>query len=301
MNDGVHIKGMVRQLDEEQMDYRRILGDDDILHIIEQSRHDKFRWGLVLVLSLGSFLPRTEIKISITYAIDLFDSKEPIIQFQFPSYLGRYKPKSTTPTVSRDHGSVENNCPTAISINMDIEMPGEILYVYSNLPFQDIPVPSPKGFKCTSRKQFTSSKALPDTDFLVSIQALGLDQSRCFVEEFQDTAALSLNIVPYTESGQDRDNCEYIFLIDRSWSMCMDDKMEQTKQAMKILLKTLPILGTWPSFMLLLAQQSVNSCPDCSQLRQNFFPLALAFFSLADMAFSFCRDGSVAFHDRTSL
>lgn len=134
----------------------------------------------------------------------------------------------------------------AFYINLDIEMPGEILYVYSNLPLQDIPLPSStKNPSCIARKKLVSTDMNLDTDFLLSVQALGLDQSRCFLEQWQNSAALSLNVVPSVEDNHTNESCEYIFLIDRSWSMCMDDKMEKTKLVMSLLLKTLPIKNTW--------------------------------------------------------
>lgn len=171
--------------------------------------------------------------------MDLFDSNEATIKLKIPSYVGHFLPRDVTLPQTRL---------ATLNINLDIEMPGEILYVHSNLPLQDISLPTSVGNSSSTivRKQFTGTNVHLDSDVLVSIQALNLDQSRCFVEQWQDTAALSLTAVPSVLSGDhESDNCEYIFLIDRSWSMCVDDKMEKIKQAMVLLLKTLPIENTW--------------------------------------------------------
>ncbi|GJJ09230.1 hypothetical protein Clacol_003452 [Clathrus columnatus] len=237
-NDGTSLEGVVKKVSDARQDYDDAVQDGKLASLLEQFRHDIF------VLSLGSFFPQTEIQISISFVMDLSDNDEDdSVRFQLPAYVSH---RFGVPPTSKLYHLTGTSHLAGLSINLDIQMSGEILDVRSNYNLEDIPVTSSDSFHMV-RKQFKSPGKVLHDDFLLIIQAIGLDQPRCFVETWGRTAGLSLSLVPqFNSPNVSIPASEYIFLIDHSGSMSLDNKMYQTKQALDILLRSLPQgANTW--------------------------------------------------------
>ena len=85
------------------------------------------------------------------------------------------------------------------------------------------------------------SKSFLTSDLVLCAKADGLDAPRCFGEHDADggTVALQLSLAPNFEIAPPPSQ-EFLFLVDCSGSMGPEDRIETAKQALSILLRTLP-------------------------------------------------------------
>ena len=134
-----------------------------------------------------------------------------------------------------------------IKITLYIQMKGAIRSVVSSthptlaaLPYQE-PGKDPSQHRMVAR--FESLEYL-EQDFVVSIQAQGLDEPRCFAErnDKRKTTAMQLALVPKFDLPPIPSQ-EYIFLIDRSGSM-KGNRIEMARRTLMMLLRALPVKGT---------------------------------------------------------
>lgn len=160
------------------------------------------------------------------------------VRFVLPTWVGH---RYGVPETSRLHtlqGTAHN---AGLNIMLDVQMSGEIFDITSNYLLQDLPPPAQMNGLHLARKQFQRpQQAHLHEAFMVVVQANGLDEQRCFLEEWNGWAALSLNLVPRFESLRVSRPSEYIFLIDHSGSMSIDNKMKEARETLKILLHALP-------------------------------------------------------------
>jgi Mg-chelatase subunit ChlD len=100
----------------------------------------------------------------------------------------------------------------------------------------------------TSSVTFKSNAAARrlDRDFVLAVQAAGLGKPRCVaeVDRKRNSVAMSLSLVP-NFGAEELSAQEYVFIIDRSGSMAGEDRIMQAKEAMQILLKSLPSDNTY--------------------------------------------------------
>jgi len=89
------------------------------------------------------------------------------------------------------------------------------------------------------------------SDFVITIYAEGLDKPRCFAEVLgarrdgdreSSTIAMQLTLVPKFQAPKIPSQ-EYIFIIDRSYSM-IGDSIETAKRTLAMLLRLLPSTQT---------------------------------------------------------
>jgi hypothetical protein len=78
-------------------------------------------------------------------------------------------------------------------------------------------------------------------DFVLSVRATNFHRPRCLaeVDNTNHTVALSLTHVPKF-GAEPIANQEYVFVIDKSTSMKRDNRLQNAKNALQILLKSLP-------------------------------------------------------------
>ncbi|KAF8509025.1 hypothetical protein BU17DRAFT_99292 [Hysterangium stoloniferum] len=248
-DDGVTLTGVVKNIKDAVNDYEEARSENRLAGLLEQYQQDIF------VVSIGSLQPKTAVlvmisaspspRFSYTYVMDLSDNdQDDTIRYQLSSYVGgRYGAPSTSvlyPIQGTAHRA-------GLSITVDIQMSGPILDVQSighNLI--DMPLPrnrrnSVGGTFHVARKQYNSDNVCLNQDFVVIVQAMDLDVSRCFAERRGSSTALSLTIVPRFQSTTSRSQeREYIFLIDRSGSMDYENKINMAKETLLLLLQSLP-------------------------------------------------------------
>ena len=112
------------------------------------------------------------------------------------------------------------------------------------------------------------SRDFLQSDFVLIIEARGLDVPRCFIEYAPEygTVALQLTMVPKFQPTPVI-NKEYIFLVDCSGSMGSDHRIESARTALIALLQTLPIRGT--SFNIFRFGSRVDSLYPSSRVYSN--------------------------------
>lgn len=174
------------------------------------------------------------------------DNQDDAVRFLLPTFVGH---RYGIPPSSRLYTLKGTGHTASLSIILDVQMSGRILDVRSNYCLEDVPalVNTGLGLPHQCRKRFKNNQTYLHEAFMVIIQAMGLDGPRCFAETWEKagTAALSLTLVPRFNSAQVSTPGEFIFLIDRSGSMSWDSKLDDAKEALKILLHTVPQGNSW--------------------------------------------------------
>lgn len=178
------------------------------------------------------------------YIVDLMNDGLPDqISFQLPMYVGmRY---GSSPDTMLDASAPASS--TKVRIEVAIRTKGNIQSVTSpsHPQFLAYPFEGDDGKPSSNLiiGSYESSEFLKE-DFVVKIQARGLDEPRCFAERdlkhgsvsFQLTMVPDIDLPPITSQ-------EYIFLVDRSGSMA-GSRIETAKSTLVMLLHALPTSGT---------------------------------------------------------
>ncbi len=165
------------------------------------------------------------------------------IRFQLPMAVGmRY--------VELPDTMVDASIPspsTRVRIVLGIQTKGDIQSVISPSHPQVLALPFRSGDEEPSNNRMVATYESPDfltQEFVVNVQAEGLDEPRCFAEkdDKHKSVAMQLTLVPKFNLPPIASQ-EYIFLIDRSGSMT-GDRIETAKRTLVMLLRSLPASGT---------------------------------------------------------
>jgi von Willebrand factor type A domain len=160
------------------------------------------------------------------------------VRFQLPVAIG--KRYGTPPSGIENTASATPQ--TRIRITVDIQMSGRIRNVSSPTHTIAPLIPHKTHLGKRSHRRTTvkfRSGTFLQHDFVLTIQADGLDAPRCFAEpRGAGTIAMQLTMVPKFKLPQIPAQ-EFIFVVDRSGSMS-GLRIETAKQTLKILLHMLP-------------------------------------------------------------
>ena len=168
------------------------------------------------------------------------------VRFQLPMVVGeRYGP--LPPELVSAHGHSPR---TRIRLTAEIQTSGKIQNIRSPSHQDDITsVPYVTHTGRSSRRRFIvkfKSRSFLERDFILIIQASGLDSSRCFAELHHGpngaTIAMQLTIVPKFELPPIKAQ-EYVFVVDRSGSMS-GERILTAKRTLTTLLRMLPTQGS---------------------------------------------------------
>ena len=175
----------------------------------------------------------------------MHDSLGPSVRFYVPMSVGqRYGP---IPSGMEDASSPAAD--TKISFNIRLQMQGSIQLVscpsHEGLAVQPHKSRSGKNSKRRMVARLRSKDFLFQ-DFVLLIKAEGLDEPRCLAEfsnQGRSSVALQLTLYPKFELPP-RTQQEFIFLVDRSGSMSLSQRIDIAKQTLSRLLRILPKEGT---------------------------------------------------------
>lgn len=163
------------------------------------------------------------------------------VRFQLPMALG--KRYGTPPPGIENTAAAASG--TRLRITADIQMSGRIDKVSSPTHIIGPLIPYKTHLGRPSRRRTTvkfRSETFLQHDFVLTIQANGLDAPRCFAEERDSggsgTIAMQLTIVPKFKLPPTPAQ-EFIFIVDRSGSMS-GTRIETVKRTLKMLLRMLP-------------------------------------------------------------
>lgn len=140
---------------------------------------------------------------------------------------------------------------TRVRFNVHVQMQGSIRGI-SSPSHPDLKIePYKTHFGRASKHRYRAtlrSKEFLTQDFVLSIDAVGLDRPRCFAEynnHGAESIAMQLMLLPKFKIPPLASQ-EYIFLVDRSGSMSWEDgqRIETAKRALVMLLRVLPNRGT---------------------------------------------------------
>ena len=164
------------------------------------------------------------------------------LRFHIPKYVGsRYGPSPAW------DDRPKKTLPYCVKLTVDVYMKGAISSIWSPSHPTLTVLDDGKRQGTTQVYMSTAQYAAPEfllQDFVLYIKSAGLNDPRCFAESGPAGAvALQLTIVPEVILP-----CipaqEYIFLVDRSYSM-LGDRIETAKRGLAMLLRALPARGTW--------------------------------------------------------
>ncbi|KAH9924780.1 von Willebrand factor type A domain-containing protein [Fomitopsis serialis] len=235
---GRRLVGKVKELKAARKEFDVAVSQGELAGLLAEASADVF------VLSIGAIPVRQNVQVKVTYVTELVDDALfGTLRFAFPTYFGqRY---GTTPTIATKSASSASEL-AAFTLTAELQMTS---------PIEDISSPSHNdaSLKTSISADATSAKvelaasadARLDRDFVLSIRASGLNTPRCVAEYLRDrsSVALSMTLVPRFGVSPLAEQ-EYVFLVDRSGSMKKEKRIDFAREAMSILLQSLPSDGT---------------------------------------------------------
>ncbi|GJE93155.1 von Willebrand domain-containing protein [Phanerochaete sordida] len=229
--NGTVIKAVAKEREEARKQYEDAVQEGQTAGLVEHIRDDVFS------ISLGALPSNKEITTTITYVLDLMnDDSSDQVRLQIPMYVGTRhgSPPPGTKAAKRVP-------PHRVSISADVRMQGVVRSVFS--PTHPTLTISDDGSAATSRQSQYLSKDFLTQDFVLCVAVDGLDAPRCIAERAPSGAlAIQLNVVPNFDLPPVASQ-EYIFLVDRSYSM-QGSRIETARNALIMLLRALPSQGT---------------------------------------------------------
>ncbi|KAK7680416.1 hypothetical protein QCA50_016657 [Cerrena zonata] len=238
--DGGTIRGIAKEREQAHREHEQALNAGKLTSLVEWATDDIF------TISVGSVPVKQRVTTHLTYVVDLMSNDiASQIRLQLPMYIGeRYGKLPATM-----EGASQGSSRTRVRIVVAIQTKGAIKAI--NCPTHPSisisPYQTHRGH--SSRHRMIArlrSKEFLQRDFVLVIEAHGLDVPRCFAEygpTGSGTVALQLTMVPKFESAP-MISKEYIFLVDCSGSMGQENRIENAKVALVALLQTLPKHGT---------------------------------------------------------
>ncbi|CAL1710155.1 unnamed protein product [Somion occarium] len=230
--DGRVIRGIAKERNQAAAEHAQAIQAGKLTSLVEWSTDDVF------TISLGPVPGGQRIRTMLTYVLDLLDDDaQDRIRFQLPTYIGaRYGdvPRGVL-------GGMQADSRTRVTISVVIQTQGEVINISSPTHCSIIVTSGKYGGKVVVFK----SQFFLQEDFVLSIDAEGLDGPRGFVERHPtrtDSIAMQLTVLPRFTLPPIPSQ-EYIFLVDCSGSM-RGARITTAKESLAALLRSLPQRGT---------------------------------------------------------
>ncbi|KAJ7584985.1 von Willebrand factor type A domain-containing protein, partial [Mycena floridula] len=235
--DGTRVLGIVQEKAEAQKTYDDAVSEGKLVSLMVQQTPDVFQ------VSVGNVLSKEKVTIELVYSTELTeDEANDSIRFHLPAHIGARYGQAPSAYIQSQ----------ALSIRVAISVESLSPIKKISCPSHSISVelgPDPAAapdlpFSNYARVSLASDSAL-DKDFVLAVEATGLDSPRCLAEVHptNDTIGLALTLVPKFQLP-DPPSQEFIFLVDRSGSM-QGSRIAAARKALVIMLRSLPRKNTF--------------------------------------------------------
>jgi hypothetical protein len=229
--DGTLVVGEVHERDEAFGRYDDAIAEGHGAFLLDEERPDVFQ------ASIGNLLPGREAVVKVTYVAELTVT-DGRLRFVVPTTVSpRYAPAEDQTGVGRPDAEalnppVELSVPYGLNLAVRAVMPGAIAAVES---------PShPVSLRMTGAEAtitLAQRDAALDRDFVLTIEAEGLDAPHVMIERQEDgTEAIGVAFAPRFETTSAP--AEVIFVVDRSGSM-KGQSIAEVRNALQLSLRSL--------------------------------------------------------------
>ena len=229
--DGTLVVGEIHERDKAFEIYDDAMSQGHGAFLLDEERPDVFQ------ASIGNLPPGKEVLVRLTYVTELsIDGGR--ARFSIPTTVSpRYAPAQDQVGVGRSEAQALNppvawSVPYGLDLSLRITMPARITSVES--PSHPISVTIRDEEAIVTLAQVQASL---DRDFVVSIDAAGMDFPQAVIERGDDgTEAIAVSLVPrFTETQLP---AEIIFVVDRSGSMD-GTSIDEVRNALQLCLRSM--------------------------------------------------------------
>jgi Ca-activated chloride channel family protein len=229
--DGTLVVGEVKEREEAFRMYDEAMERGHGAYLLDEERPDVFQ------ASVGNLPPGKEVLLKLTYVTELtVDSGG--VRFSIPTTVSpRYAPAEDHLGVGRPDAETLNpplawRVPYGLNLSIRVSMTGAVTRLES--PSHPVAV-SLNGRDATVT--LSQRDAALDRDFVLSIEAAGLDVPQAWLERDEDGAeSIAVALVP--KLGDASVPSEVIFLVDRSGSMG-GKSIEEVRNALQLCLRSM--------------------------------------------------------------
>jgi Mg-chelatase subunit ChlD len=229
--DGTLVVGEVHERDKAFEIYDDAMADGHGAFLLDEERPDVFQ------ASIGNLPPGKEVLVRLTYVTELsIDGGR--ARFSIPTTVSpRYAPAQDHVAVGRSDAQTLNpplawSVPYGLDLSLRITMPARITSIES--PSHPISVTMTDDEAIVKLAQLQASL---DRDFVVSIDAAGMDSPQAVIERADDgTEAIAVSLVPRFTQAQLP--AEIIFVVDRSGSMD-GSSIDEVRNALQLCLRSM--------------------------------------------------------------
>jgi Ca-activated chloride channel family protein len=229
--DGTLVVGEVHERDKAFEMYDDAMESGHGAFLLDEERPDVFQ------ASIGNLPPGKEVTVRLTYVTEL-TVNDGALRFAVPTTVSpRYAPAEDRTGTGRPPSEALNpplasSVPYGLSLSVHVTTPNGITAIES--PSHPIALRMTDGAATVTLVQ---KNAALDRDFVLSIEAPGLNAAQAVVERQDDgTEAIGVAFAPAFATSSAP--AELIFLVDRSGSM-RGSSMEEVRNALQLCLRSL--------------------------------------------------------------
>jgi len=229
--DGTLVIGEVKERDEAFRMYDDAIERGDGAFLLDEERPDVFQ------ASVGNLPPGKEALLKLTYVSELA-VEDGAVRFSLPTTVSpRYAPVQDRVGVGRTDSDALNppvawRVPYGLNLSIRLAMSGTISRIES--PSHPVSVTA-RGH--TAEVTLASREAALDRDFVLCVEAGGLDTPQAWLEQDdRGDQAIAVAFVPRLDHGAVP--CDVTFLVDRSGSM-QGTSIEEVRNALQLCLRSM--------------------------------------------------------------
>jgi Ca-activated chloride channel homolog len=230
--DDTVVVGEVREREEAFRMYDDAMERGDGAFLLDEERPDVFQ------ASVGNLPPGKEALLKLTYVTEL-SVADGGLRFTVPTTVSpRYAPAEDHVGVGRPDSQTLNpprdwHVPYGLNLTVRLAMPGAISQIES--PSHPVSV-TIAG--CAATVTVSQRDAALDRDFVLNVQAAGLDTPQAWIERNPDDNTHAIAIAFSPSLGTDQVPAEVIFVVDRSGSMG-GSSIEEVRNALQLCLRSM--------------------------------------------------------------